>query len=136
MQEALISLMQMAKTSAVLARLREEGLPFISVLTDPVYGGVSASLAMLGDVIVGEPKALIGFAGPRVIEQTVREKLPEGFQRSEFLLEHGAIDMIIHRQELRPRLGNLLAQLMGLPTPKFVAAPIEPIVVPPVPVGL
>jgi acetyl-CoA carboxylase carboxyl transferase subunit beta len=106
------------------------------VLTDPVYGGVSASLAMLGDVIVGEPKALIGFAGPRVIEQTVREKLPEGFQRSEFLLEHGAIDMIIHRQELRPRLGNLLAQMMGLPTPKFVAAPIEPIVVPPVPANL
>ena len=128
--------MQMAKTSAVLARLREEGIPFISVLTDPVYGGVSASLAMLGDVIVGEPKALIGFAGPRVIEQTVREKLPEGFQRSEFLLEHGAIDMIIHRQELRPRLGNLLAQMMGLPTPKFVAAPIEPIVVPPVPANL
>ena len=126
----------MAKTSAVLARLREEGIPFISVLTDPVYGGVSASLAMLGDVIVGEPKALIGFAGPRVIEQTVREKLPEGFQRSEFLLEHGAIDMIIHRQELRPRLGNLLAQMMGLPTPKFVAAPIEPIVVPPVPANL
>jgi acetyl-CoA carboxylase carboxyl transferase subunit beta len=128
--------MQMAKTSAVLARLREEGIPFISVLTDPVYGGVSASLAMLGDVIVGEPKALIGFAGPRVIEQTVREKLPEGFQRSEFLLEHGAIDMIIHRQELRPRLGNLLAQMMGLPTPKFVAAPIEPIVVPPVPANI
>jgi acetyl-CoA carboxylase carboxyl transferase subunit beta len=91
---------------------------------------------MLGDVIVGEPKALIGFAGPRVIEQTVREKLPEGFQRSEFLLEHGAIDMIVHRQELRPRLGNLLAQMMGLPTPKFVAAPIEPIVVPPVPANL
>jgi acetyl-CoA carboxylase carboxyl transferase subunit beta len=87
-------------------------------------------------VIVGEPKALIGFAGPRVIEQTVREKLPEGFQRSEFLLEHGAIDMIIDRQELRPRLGNLLAQMMGLPTPKFVAAPIEPIVVPPVPASL
>jgi acetyl-CoA carboxylase carboxyl transferase subunit beta len=117
MQEALISLMQMAKTSAALARLREEGLPFISVLTDPVYGGVSASLAMLGDVIVGEPKALIGFAGPRVIEQTVREKLPEGFQRSEFLLEHGAIDMIIPRNELRPRLARLLAQLMNLPTP-------------------
>lgn len=134
--EALISLMQMAKTSAVLARLREEGIPFISVLTDPVYGGVSASLAMLGDVIVAEPKALIGFAGPRVIEQTVREKLPEGFQRSEFLLEHGAIDMIIARQELRPRLGNLLAQLMGLPTPEFVAAPVEPIVVPPAPANL
>ncbi|MBB3103545.1 acetyl-CoA carboxylase, carboxyltransferase subunit beta [Azomonas macrocytogenes] len=117
MQEALVSLMQMAKTSAVLARLREEGLPFISVLTDPVYGGVSASLAMLGDLIIAEPKALIGFAGPRVIEQTVREKLPEGFQRSEFLLEHGAIDMIIPRNELRPRLSRVLAQLQGLPTP-------------------
>ena len=121
MQEALISLMQMAKTSAVLARLREEGIPFISVLTDPVYGGVSASLAMLGDVIVAEPRALIGFAGPRVIEQTVREKLPEGFQRSEFLLEHGAIDMIIHRNELRPRLARLLAQLQHLPTPAATA---------------
>ena len=117
MQEALISLMQMAKTSAALARLREEGIPFISVLTDPVYGGVSASLAMLGDVIVGEPRALICFAGPRVIEQTVREKLPEGFQRSEFLLEHGAIDMIIPRAELRERLGRLLAQMMRLPSP-------------------
>ncbi|WP_312935326.1 acetyl-CoA carboxylase carboxyltransferase subunit beta, partial [Stutzerimonas nitrititolerans] len=117
MQEALISLMQMAKTSAVLARMREEGLPFISVLTDPVYGGVSASLAMLGDVIVAEPKALIGFAGPRVIEQTVREKLPEGFQRSEFLLDHGAIDLIIPRAELRPRLARLLAQLQQLPSP-------------------
>jgi acetyl-CoA carboxylase carboxyl transferase subunit beta len=115
MQEALISLMQMAKTSAVLARLREEGIPFISVLTDPVYGGVSASLAMLGDVIVAEPRALFGFAGPRVIEQTVREKLPEGFQRSEFLLEHGAIDMIIPRSELRPRLARLLGQFMHLP---------------------
>ncbi|MFP5421099.1 MAG: acetyl-CoA carboxylase, carboxyltransferase subunit beta [Gammaproteobacteria bacterium] len=122
MQEALISLMQMAKTSAVLARLREEGIPFISVLTDPVYGGVSASLAMLGDVIVAEPRALIGFAGPRVIEQTVREKLPEGFQRSEFLLEHGAIDMIIHRAELRPRLARLLAQLTGLPSPVALPA--------------
>ncbi len=121
MQEALISLMQMAKTSAVLARLREEGIPFISVLTDPVYGGVSASLAMLGDVIVAEPRALIGFAGPRVIEQTVREKLPEGFQRSEFLLEHGAIDMIIHRNELRPCLARLLAQLQHLPTPAATA---------------
>src|SRR5450830_962389 len=118
------------------ARLREEGIPFISVLTDPVYGGVSASLAMLGDVIVGEPKALIGFAGPRVIEQTVREKLPEGFQRSEFLLEHGAIDMIIARAELRPRLGSLLAQMMGLPTPVYVAPKVEPIVVPPVPANL
>src|SRR5690606_39921917 len=96
---------------------REEGLPFISVLTDPVYGGVSASLAMLGDVIVAEPKALIGFAGPRVIEQTVREKLPEGFQRSEFLLDHGAIDLIIPRAELRARLASLLAQLQRLPAP-------------------
>ncbi|MBS7662996.1 acetyl-CoA carboxylase carboxyltransferase subunit beta [Pseudomonas lalucatii] len=122
MQEALISLMQMAKTSAALARLREEGIPFISVLTDPVYGGVSASLAMLGDVIVAEPRALIGFAGPRVIEQTVREKLPEGFQRSEFLLEHGAIDMIIPRAELRPRLARLLAQLMRLPSPAALPA--------------
>ncbi len=116
MQEALISLMQMAKTSAVLARLREEGIPFISVLTDPVYGGVSASLAMLGDVIVAEPKALIGFAGPRVIEQTVREKLPEGFQRSEFLLDHGAIDMIIPRSELRSRVASVLRQLMNSPS--------------------
>lgn len=115
MQEALLSLMQMAKTSAVIARLREEGIPFISVLTDPVYGGVSASLAMLGDVIVGEPKALVGFAGPRVIEQTVREKLPEGFQRSEFLLEHGAIDTIIARNELRMRLGAILRKLTHAP---------------------
>ena len=115
MQEALLSLMQMAKTSAVIARLREEGIPFISVLTDPVYGGVSASLAMLGDIIIGEPKALVGFAGPRVIEQTVREKLPEGFQRSEFLLEHGAIDMIIPRPELRPRIAAILRKLVKAP---------------------
>lgn len=115
MQEALLSLMQMAKTSAVIARLREEGIPFISVLTDPVYGGVSASLAMLGDIIIGEPKALIGFAGPRVIEQTVREKLPEGFQRSEFLLEHGAIDMIVPRPELRPRIAAILRKLVNAP---------------------
>ena len=121
MQEALISLMQMAKTSALLARLREEGIPFVSVLTDPVYGGVSASLAMLGDVIVAEPRALIGFAGPRVIEQTVREKLPESFQRSEFLLDHGAIDMIVDRRELRDRLGRLLAQMQNLPSPALTA---------------
>lgn len=121
MQEALISLMQMAKTSAVIARLREEGIPFISALTDPVYGGVSASLAMLGDIIVAEPKALIGFAGPRVIEQTVREQLPEGFQHSEFLLEHGAIDMIIARAELRPRVASVLRQLMNMPTIPVVA---------------
>jgi acetyl-CoA carboxylase carboxyl transferase subunit beta len=111
MQEALISLMQMAKTSAALARLNERGLPFISVLTDPTMGGVSASLAMLGDVIIAEPGALIGFAGPRVIEQTVRETLPEEFQRSEFLLEHGAIDMIIARPEMRDRIAGLLAML-------------------------
>ena len=116
MQEALVSLMQMAKTAAVIARLREEGIPYVSALTDPVYGGVSASLAMLGDIIIAEPKALIGFAGPRVIEQTVREKLPEGFQRSEFLLEHGAIDMIIPRDELRSRVASVLRQLMNVPT--------------------
>lgn len=111
MQEALISLMQMAKVSAVLAQLSERGLPFISVLTDPTMGGVSASLAMLGDIIIAEPNALIGFAGPRVIEQTVREKLPEGFQRSEFLLKHGAIDMILHRSEMRDGVARLLSKL-------------------------
>lgn len=110
MQEALISLMQMAKVSAALAQLAEQGIPYISVLTDPTMGGVSASLAMLGDVIIAEPKALIGFAGPRVIEQTVRETLPEGFQRSEFLLEHGAIDMIVSRENLRLCIARLLAK--------------------------
>jgi acetyl-CoA carboxylase carboxyl transferase subunit beta len=111
MQEALLSLMQMAKTSAALTRMGEKGLPFVSVLTDPTMGGVSASFAMLGDVIVAEPKALIGFAGPRVIEQTVRETLPEGFQRSEFLVDHGAVDLIIDRRAMRPRLASLLAVL-------------------------
>jgi acetyl-CoA carboxylase carboxyl transferase subunit beta len=111
MQEALLSLMQMAKTSAALARLSKAGIPFFSVLTDPTMGGVSASLAMLGDVNIAEPNALIGFAGPRVIEQTVRETLPEGFQRSEFLLEHGAIDMIVDRREMRERIASLLAIL-------------------------
>jgi acetyl-CoA carboxylase carboxyl transferase subunit beta len=111
MQEALISLMQMAKTSAALEKLKQAGIPYISVLTDPVYGGVSASLAMLGDLNVAEPNALIGFAGPRVIEQTVREKLPEGFQRSEFLLEHGQVDMIISRNELPTRLADILRKL-------------------------
>ncbi|MDX1455513.1 MAG: acetyl-CoA carboxylase, carboxyltransferase subunit beta [Gammaproteobacteria bacterium] len=115
MQEALFSLMQMAKTSAVLARMSDEGLPFVSVLTDPTTGGVSASLAMLGDINVAEPKALIGFAGPRVIQQTVRETLPEGFQRSEFLLEHGAIDMIVDRREMRDRLHNVLSMMMRQP---------------------
>lgn len=112
MQEALISLMQMAKTAAALERLKSEGLPYISVLTDPVFGGVSASLAMLGDINVAEPNALIGFAGPRVIEQTVREKLPEGFQRSEFLLDHGAIDMIIVRHDMKDRLSSILTKFM------------------------
>lgn len=113
MQEALMSLMQMAKTSAALTRMANNGLPFISVLTDPTMGGVSASFAMLGDVIMAEPKALIGFAGPRVIEQTVRETLPDGFQRSEFLLEHGAIDMIVHRHQMRDRIANILSLLMA-----------------------
>ena len=112
MQEGLLSLMQMAKTSAALGRLARARLPFISVLTDPTTGGVSASLAMLGDVNIGEPRALIGFAGPRVIEQTVRETLPEGFQRSEFLLEKGGIDMIIDRRDQREHIGALLRMLM------------------------
>jgi acetyl-CoA carboxylase carboxyl transferase subunit beta len=112
MQEGLFSLLQMSKTSASLAKLAEQGLPYISVLTDPTTGGVSASLAMLGDVIIAEPKALIGFAGPRVIEQTVREVLPEGFQRSEFLLEHGAIDMIVDRVDLKKTIYSLLIKLM------------------------
>ncbi len=115
MQESLFSLMQMAKTSAVLEKMSQRGIPFISVMTDPTMGGVSASLAMLGDVNVAEPNALIGFAGPRVIEQTVREKLPEGFQRSEFLLEKGAIDLIIDRREMRDRLHNLLGILTHHP---------------------
>jgi len=115
MQEALFSLMQMARTSAALERLKQAGIPYISVLTDPVYGGVSASLAMLGDINAAEPYALIGFAGPRVIEQTVRQKLPEGFQRSEFLLEHGTVDIIIHRHAMRDTLFRLLAKLVNHP---------------------
>ena len=117
MQEALLSLMQMAKTSAALAKMSEQGLPYVSVLTDPTMGGVSASLAMLGDINVAEPKALIGFAGPRVIEQTVREKLPEGFQRSEFLLEKGAIDLIVDRREMRATLARMLAKFTGQDSP-------------------
>ncbi|MBT6043504.1 MAG: acetyl-CoA carboxylase carboxyltransferase subunit beta [Gammaproteobacteria bacterium] len=112
MQEALISLMQMAKTAAALEKMKQKGLLYISVLVDPVYGGVSASLAMLGDINIAEPNAFIGFAGQDVIRQTVREKLPEGFQRSEFLLEHGAIDMIVHRKELRDRISSLVDKLM------------------------
>jgi acetyl-CoA carboxylase carboxyl transferase subunit beta len=115
MQEALYSLLQMSKTSAALARLAAARLPFISVMTDPTTGGVSASLAMLGDINIAEPRALIGFAGPRVIQQTVRETLPEGFQRSEFLLEHGALDMIVDRRDLRDRIGALLRLLMAKP---------------------
>ena len=117
MQEGLLSLMQMAKTCAALTELSRERLPFISVLTDPTMGGVSASFAMIGDVVVAEPGALIGFAGPRVIEQTVRETLPEGFQRSEFLLQHGAIDMIVDRRQMRDKLANLITLLLKLPPP-------------------
>ncbi|HEB59445.1 MAG TPA: acetyl-CoA carboxylase carboxyltransferase subunit beta [Gammaproteobacteria bacterium] len=117
MQEALFSLMQMAKTSAALAMLSKRGIPYISVLTDPTMGGVSASFAMLGDINVAEPNALIGFAGPRVIEQTVRETLPEGFQRSEFLLEHGAIDMIVDRRDMRDKMASLLTMLTRQPAP-------------------
>ena len=115
MQEGLFSLMQMAKTSAALTKLSQAGLPYISVLTDPTMGGVSASFAMLGDVIVAEPQALIGFAGPRVIEQTVRETLPDGFQRAEFLVEHGAVDLIIDRRQMREKLSALIANLMKMP---------------------
>jgi acetyl-CoA carboxylase carboxyl transferase subunit beta len=115
MQEGALSLVQMAKTTAALTDLAERGLPFVSVLSDPTMGGVSASFAMIGDVVIAEPKALIGFAGPRVIEQTVRQKLPEGFQRAEFLLEKGAIDMIVDRRQLRDRLHSVLSLLQGLP---------------------
>ena len=124
MQEAILSLMQMCKTAAVLERMKQQGVPYVSVMTDPVFGGVSASLAMLGDLNIAEPNALIGFAGPRVIEQTVREKLPEGFQRSEFLLEHGAIDMILHRHQMRERIAHLLAKFGNLEKPD-TEAPIE-----------
>ncbi len=117
MQEGLFALMQMAKTSAALARLREHGLPYVSVLSDPTTGGVSASLGMLGDVNIAEPNALICFTGPRVIEQTIKEKLPEGFQRSEFLLEHGAMDIIMDRREMRDRIASLLAMLTRQPAP-------------------
>ena len=127
MQEGLLSLMQMAKTTAALTRLGAERLPYFSVLTDPTMGGVSASFAFLGDVVIAEPNALVGFAGPRVIEQTVREKLPEGFQRAEFLLEKGAIDMIVHRRELRETLANLATLLQKQP------APVRPVIEAPAP---
>jgi acetyl-CoA carboxylase carboxyl transferase subunit beta len=113
MQESLISLYQMAKTSAVIEKMKQAGLPYISVMVDPIYGGVSASLAMLGDINIAEPKALVGFTGPRVIEQTLNVQLPEGFQRSEFLLEHGAIDMIVHRKEMRDTVYRLLSKLLN-----------------------
>ena len=124
MQEGVLSLMQMAKTSAVLARMAGEGIPFISVLTHPTTGGVSASLGMLGDINIAEPGAMIGFAGPRVIEQTVREKLPEGFQRSEFLLEKGAIDMILDRRQMRDEIASLLMLLSGGRRPKAVSGEV------------
>jgi acetyl-CoA carboxylase carboxyl transferase subunit beta len=115
MQEALISLMQMAKTSAVIERLKMQGTPYISVMTDPVYGGVSASLALLGDLNIAEPGSRAGFAGPGIIEQTIRQKLPKGFQRAEFLLDHGAIDLIIHRRDMRDKLASLLAKFTNRP---------------------
>ncbi|NQX88362.1 MAG: acetyl-CoA carboxylase carboxyltransferase subunit beta [Halioglobus sp.] len=119
MQEALISLMQMAKTSAVIERMKRAGVPYISVMTDPIYGGVSASLALLGDINIAEPDARAGFAGPNIIEQTIRQKLPKGFQRSEFLLEHGAIDMIVHRTQMRETIARLLSKLTGcVPAPE------------------
>ncbi|MGH1486080.1 MAG: acetyl-CoA carboxylase, carboxyltransferase subunit beta [Cellvibrionaceae bacterium] len=133
MQEALISLMQMAKTSAVIERLKQQGTPYISFMTDPVYGGVSASLALLGDINAAEPGVRAGFAGPNIIEQTIRQKLPKGFQRSEFLLEHGAIDMIIHRKDLRSKLGELLAKFTYYskpqPAPVIEDAIVEPEVI-------
>ena len=111
MQESMVSLMQMAKTSAALEKLKEAKLPYISIMIDPIYGGVSASIAMLGDINIAEPKALVGFAGRRVIEQTVRVDLPEDFQKSEFLLDHGAIDMIVHRKDLRAKVSSILSKL-------------------------
>ncbi|PDH38462.1 MAG: acetyl-CoA carboxylase carboxyl transferase subunit beta [Halieaceae bacterium MED-G27] len=122
MQEALVSLMQMAKTSAVIERMKQSGIPYVSVMTDPIYGGVSASLALLGDINVAEPEARAGFAGPNIIEQTIRQKLPKGFQRSEFLLEHGAIDMIIHRAEMRDTLARVLAKFLDAPAPSAEAS--------------
>ena len=121
MQEGILSLMQMAKTSAALRRLADKKIPYISILTDPTTGGVSASFAMLGDVILAEPGALIGFAGPRVIEQTIQEKLPEGFQKSEFLLDHGLIDNVVHRKDLKKTLEILLSLLSNKPIPKLAS---------------
>jgi acetyl-CoA carboxylase carboxyl transferase subunit beta len=131
MQESLFSLFQMAKTSAALTKLSDAGIPYISFMTDPTMGGVSASLAMLGDINIAEPNALIGFAGPRVIEQTVREKLPEGFQRSEFLQEHGAIDMIIDRREIRNKITSILAMLTASTVKSTLSVTPTPILVTP-----
>ena len=125
MQEALISLMQMAKTSAVIERLKGQGIPYVSVLTDPIYGGVSASLALLGDINVAEPEARAGFAGPNIIEQTIRQKLPKGFQRSEFLLEHGAVDMIVHRNDMRETLARVMAKFSGVKAPRQTSNALE-----------
>lgn len=125
MQEALISLMQMAKTSAVIERMKIARVPYISVMTDPIYGGVSASLALLGDINIAEPDARAGFAGPNIIEQTIRQKLPKGFQRSEFLLEHGAIDMIVHRTEMRDTIARLLSKLTGRPLTELEEQPSD-----------
>ena len=127
MQEALISLMQMAKTSAVIERMKMAGLPYISVMTDPIYGGVSASLALLGDINIAEPDARAGFAGPNIIEQTIRQKLPKGFQRSEFLLEHGAIDMIVHRNDMRATVARLLSKMTGVALQEQDERPFEPV---------
>jgi acetyl-CoA carboxylase carboxyl transferase subunit beta len=117
MMEGIFSLMQMAKTSAVLARMQEEGLPYVSILTDPTTGGVTASYAMLGDVNLAEPGALIGFAGPRVIEQTIKQELPDGFQRSEFLLEHGMLDLIVDRRKMKSEIARVLRHMLALPAP-------------------
>lgn len=125
MQEALISLMQMAKTSAVIERLKMSGLPYISIMTDPIYGGVSASLALLGDINIAEPDARAGFAGPNIIEQTIRQQLPKGFQRSEFLLEHGAIDMIVHRNDMRSMVGRLLSKMTDVVLQEEEERPVE-----------
>jgi acetyl-CoA carboxylase carboxyl transferase subunit beta len=127
MQEALISLMQMAKTSAVIERMKMAGVPYISVMTDPIYGGVSASLALLGDINIAEPDARAGFAGPNIIEQTIRQKLPKGFQRSEFLLEHGAIDMIVHRNDMRATIARLLSKMTGVALQEQDERPFEPV---------
>ena len=127
MMEGALSLMQMAKTSAVIERMKLASVPYISVMTDPIYGGVSASLALLGDINIAEPDARAGFAGPNIIEQTIRQKLPKGFQRSEFLLEHGAIDMIVHRTQMRDTIARLLSKLTGRPLdPVEVQLPDEP----------